>query len=410
MQHHTPWPLADRTRGLQASMIREILKAADQPGMLSMAGGLPAPESFPVQALARASERLWRTQATQALQYAASEGLPALRQWLADRFCLQGWRVQPSQILITTGSQQGLDLLGKVLLDPGSPVLMEQPAFLGAMQAFASYQPRWQAWARDAQGPRPDQFQAGQRAAYLVPTFQNPLGHTVGLERRLALVAAAARQGVPIIEDDPYSEMWFDHAPPPPLAQLAPEQVIYLGSFSKVLSPGLRLGYVVCPRSQMATLGAKLLYAKQGADLHTPGFNQRLVMQLIDDGFVLDEHLGQVRQGYKAKRDAMHQALKQHLPPGFEWVKPEGGMFFWVQGPQGFDARAALAVAQQRGLVFVPGDAFHVDAPANDQTARQHAQRCMRLSFVTLSLPQIEEAVARLAASVRHAGTLEACH
>jgi 2-aminoadipate transaminase len=411
--HRTPvgesfptWPLAERTRGLNASQIREILKTTEQPGVLSLAGGLPASESFPVQALSRASERLWQTQAHAALQYASSEGLPALRQWLADRFCLQGWRVQPQQILITTGSQQGLDLLGKVLMDPGSPVLVEQPTFLGALQAFSSYQPAWATWQMDAQGPMPEQLRSGQRAAYLVPNYQNPTGRCLSLERRQALLEAAARQGVPLIEDDPYGELWFDQPPPPSLAMLGPEQVIYLGSFSKVLAPGLRLGYVVCPRSQMDTLGAKLLQAKQATDLHTPGLNQRLVMQLLQDGFGLDRHLDQVRALYRAQRDAMARALRQHLPPGFEWTLPSGGMFFWIKGPEGFDASVLLQQAIEQGVAFVPGSAFHVAGHEHDA----EAARGMRLSFVTLDEARIAEAVARLGQCLRLAGTLEACH
>lgn len=402
MNEHTAWPLSERTRGMNASIIREILKTTEQPGVLSLAGGLPAPESFPIQALAASSERLWRTQAPQALQYASSEGLPGLRRWVAERLSHQGMAVQADQVLITTGSQQGLDLLGKVLIDAGSPVLVEQPTFLGALQAFSAYQPQWVGWQADAQGPRIDALQAGQRAAYLVPNFQNPTGHCMGESRRRALADAAISRGVPLIEDDPYGELWFDEPPPRPLAALAPEHVVYLGSFSKVLAPGLRLGYLVCPRPQMDTLGAKLLQAKQATDLHTPGFNQRLVMQLIEDGFALDAHLDGVRARYRAQRDAMAQALRANLPAGFGWGVPQGGMFFWVQGPAGFDASALLKQAVAQGVAFVPGAAFHVqDAHANGDATE--VQRGMRLSFVTLDEVQIAEAVARLGRCLREA-------
>ncbi len=395
------WPLAERTRGMNASFIREILKTTEQPGVLSLAGGLPSPQSFPVHALAAASERLWRTQAHQALQYASSEGLPGLRQWVAERLSHQGMAVQAQQVLITTGSQQGLDLLGKVLIDAGSPLLVEQPTFLGALQAFSAYQPQWVGWQTDEDGPRASGLKKGQRAAYLVPNFQNPTGHGLSLSRRHALADAAISQGVPLIEDDPYGELWFDEPPPRPLAALAPEQTVYLGSFSKVLAPGLRLGYLVCPRSQMDKLGAKLLQAKQATDLHTPGFNQRLVMQLVEDGFALDEHLDGVRARYRAQRDAMAQALRAHLPPGFTWRMPPGGMFFWVQGPAGFDAATLLAQAVKQGVAFVPGAAFHVQ-----DTDGVEARRGMRLSFVTLNEAQITEAVARLGRCITGAGTL----
>jgi 2-aminoadipate transaminase len=300
-------------------------------------------------------------------------------------------------VLITTGSQQGLDLLGRVLLEPGEPLLLEQPTFLGALQSFAPYRPHWQPWPSAASheglmGPDPQALQRGQRAAYLVPSYQNPTGACLSLVQREALVARAADQGVPLIEDNPYGELWYDRPTPPPLAALAPEQVVYLGSFSKVLAPGLRLGYLVCPPSQVDTLGAKLLQAKQGADLHSCGFSQRLVMQLLNDGFDLDAHLNSVRARYQAQRDALSASLRQHMPDGWHWQVPQGGMFFWLQGPAGVDTTALLPRAVQAGVAFVPGGAFHVPQ-ASGQAVQTNT---MRLSFVTLSPAQIESAVQRL--------------
>jgi 2-aminoadipate transaminase len=397
-----PWPLAGRTEHMAPSAVREILKVTQQPGVLSLAGGLPSPEAFPLQALAQASERVWATQGAQAMQYATSEGLPALRDWIAQRLTRRTWAVQPEQVLITTGSQQGLDLLGRVLLEPGEPLLLEQPTFLGALQSFAPYRPLWQAWPaathRDGRtGPDPKALQAGQRAAYLVPSYQNPTGACLSLAQREALVAFAADQGVPLIEDNPYGELWYEQPTPPPLAALAPEQVVYLGSFSKVLAPGLRLGYLVCPPSQADTLGAKLLQAKQGADLHSCGFSQRLVMQLLDDGFDIDDHLHCVRARYQAQRDAMAASLNQHLPEGWHWHVPQGGMFFWLQGPEGVDTSALLPQAVAAGVAFVPGGAFHV--PQTSGLAVH--TNTLRLSFVTLSPAQIDEAVQRLARCLR---------
>lgn len=393
-----PWPLASRTDHMVPSAVREILKVTQQPGVLSLAGGLPSPEAFPLQALAQASERVWASQGAQAMQYATSEGLPALREWVAQRLTRSGWAVQADQVLITTGSQQGLDLLGRTLLEPGEPLLLEQPTFLGALQSFAPYRPRWQAWAttRSDQGllgPDPLALHRGQRAAYLVPSYQNPTGACLSLSQREALVSRAAEQGVPLIEDNPYGELWYGNRTPQPLAALAPEQVVYLGSFSKVLAPGLRLGYLVCPASQVATLGAKLLQAKQGADLHSCGFSQRLVMQLLSNGFDLEAHLSSVRARYRAQRDAMAASLHQHLPEGWHWQVPEGGMFFWLQGPPGVDTTALLPRAVQAGVAFVPGGAFHLP-----QVSGQPVQtNTLRLSFVTLSPAQIEQAVQRLA-------------
>jgi 2-aminoadipate transaminase len=399
MNHATsPWSLATRTQHMVPSAVREILKVTQQPGVLSLAGGLPSPDAFPLQALAQASQQVWATQGAQAMQYATSEGLPALREWVAQRLTRSGWAVQPEQVLITTGSQQGLDLLGRVLLEPGKPLLLEQPTFLGALQSFAPYRPQWQPWPsalthEGMAGPDPQALQRGQHAAYLVPSYQNPTGACLNLAQREALVALAADQGVPLIEDNPYGELWYDSPTPSPLAALAPEQVVYLGSFSKVLAPGLRLGYLVCPPTQVATLGAKLLQAKQGADLHSCGFSQRLVMQLLRDGFDFDAHVHSVRARYQAQRDAMSASLRQHLPEGWQWQVPQGGMFFWLQGPAGVDTTALLPRAVQAGVAFVPGGAFHVPHASGEVVCTN----TLRLSFVTLSPRQIDEAVRRLA-------------
>lgn len=398
--------LAARTRRMNASAIREILKLTERPGVLSMAGGLPSPDAFPVDALARASEKVWRTQGQAAMQYASSEGLPALREWIASRVGQGGWAVTPGQVQITTGSQQGLDLLGKVLLDPGARVLVEQPTYLGALQAFSPYEPVHVPWLADEHGPSPDALAIGARAAYLVPSFQNPSGLCIGAARRRAIGQALRASGTTLIEDDPYGALWYDAPPPPPVAVHAPGDTVYLGSLSKVLAPGLRLGYVVTPPDDAPgapALRAKVLQAKQAADLHTPGFNQRLVLQLLEDGFDLDAHVDAVRHRYKAQRDAMAQALKRHLPQGCRWQVPEGGMFFWLEGPGCFDAQAALPAAVEAGVAYVPGAAFYSDAPSVDGPSQAAGApgHVLRLSFVTLSTAQIEEAVARLGAHMR---------
>lgn len=402
--------LAARTRQMNASAIREILKLTERPGVLSLAGGLPSPASFPIEALRQASDKVWHAQGMQAMQYASSEGLPALRQWVAQRISRPGWHVEPDQVLITTGSQQGLDLLGKVLIDPGSRVLVEQPTYLGALQAFSAYEPLFSPWPSDAQGPVPsalmgahdgaigagegprDTANAPLRAAYLVPNFQNPTGRCLSAQRRCDLARALTSSGVTLIEDNPYGELWFDASPPEPIAVQAPAQTVYVGSLSKVLAPGLRLGYMVTPPDEApgaAALRAKLLQAKQASDLHTPGFNQRLVLQLLDDGFDLDGHVNAVRQRYKAQRDAMALALRRYLPDTCRWQVPAGGMFFWVEGPPGFDAALALPRAVGLGVAYVPGTAFF----SGVASAFAHT---LRLSFVTLSVAEINDAVSRL--------------
>ena len=378
------WTLARRAERLNPSLIREILKITERPGMISLAGGLPAADTFPVEAVREASARVLADTPREALQYAASEGYGPLREWVAADLAAQGLHADASQVLITTGSQQGLDLVGKVLIDPGSPVAVESPTYLGALMAFAPCEPRFVPLQSDDEGPLPDSLRAarGARLAYLLPNFQNPSGRSIGDARRDALVAEAQRLGLPIVEDNPSGELWFDAPPPRPLAARAADAAIYLGSFSKVLAPGLRLGYLVAPKA----VYPKLLQAKQAADLHTPGFNQRIVYEVVKDG-LLARHVPTIRALYRARRDAMRAALERHLPPGCRWSVPAGGMFFWVELPAGLDATALLPRAVDAGVAYVPGAAFYCEAP------RAHT---LRLSFVTMEPERIETGVAAL--------------
>lgn len=386
-----PWQLARRAERMNPSVIREILKITERPGVLSLAGGLPSPDTFPVQAMREATERVLRDTPREALQYAASEGFAPLREWVAAQMAAQGMKVDASQVLITTGSQQGLDLVGKVLIDAGSKVAVESPTYLGALQAFAPYEPDVLSVACDDEGPLPDALGAarGARFLYLLPNFQNPSGRCMGPERRIALADAARKLGLPIVEDNPYGDLWFDQPPPPPLASLWPEGTVYLGSFSKVLAPGLRLGYVIAP----SAMCPKLLQAKQAADLHTPGFNQRVVHEVIRNGF-LDQHVPTIRARYKAHRDAMRSALEAHMPHGCRWNVPVGGMFFWIELPEGIDATALLPKAVELGMAYVPGAAFFAERPRANT---------LRLSFVTVPPAQIERGVELLAQAIARA-------
>jgi 2-aminoadipate transaminase len=392
-----PFTLARRAERMNPSVIREILKVTERPGIVSLAGGLPSADTFPVQAVRDASEKVLREAPREALQYAASEGYAPLREWVASHLDRQhGMAVHADQVLITTGSQQGLDLAAKVLLDAGSRVLVETPTYLGALQAFAPYEPQVQAMASDHEGPLPAALAAaapGARFAYLLPNFQNPTGHVYTEARRVALVAAARSAGLPLLEDNPYGDLWYDAPPPPPLATRWPEGVLYLGSFSKVLSPGLRLGYVVAPPA----LYPKLLQAKQAADLHTSIFNQRIVYEVIRNG-LLDAHVPTIRARYKAQRDAMQAALVKHLSGMATWQRPVGGMFFWLELQAGLDAMALLPQAVEAGMAFVPGEPFYASAPRRNT---------LRLSFVTVAADKIEAGVAALAAVLRHAEALQ---
>ncbi|HET8748727.1 MAG TPA: PLP-dependent aminotransferase family protein [Ramlibacter sp.] len=392
LQPQPGWTLARRAERMNPSVIREILKVTERPGIISFAGGLPSPLTFPVEAFRAACEQVLSEDGRGALQYAASEGYGPLREAVA---ALLPWNVDPAQVLITTGSQQGLDLVAKVLVDHGSRVLVETPTYLGALQAFAPMEPEVTGVASDAEGVDLADLarrRAGARFLYVLSNFQNPTGRTMSEARRQALVQTARELALPLVEDNPYGELWFDAPPPPPLAARYPEGTIYLGSFSKVLSPGLRLGYMVAPPEILP----KLLQAKQAADLHSPSFNQRLVAEVLRDGF-LERHVPTIRALYKAQRDAMLEALAREMRGlDVQWNAPDGGMFLWARLPAGMDAVQVLPHAVERGVAFVPGSPFYADAAD---------ARTLRLSFVTATREQIDAGIAALAATLRDLAT-----
>lgn len=381
------WTQAQRAKKMNPSVIREILKITEKPGIISFAGGLPSPKTFPVSAFSAACEKVLREDGHAALQYAASEGFAPLREMVAAAL---PWKVDPAQVIITTGSQQGLDLVAKVLIDTGSRVLVETPTYLGALQAFTCMEPDIVGVAGDEDGIDLADLRAKAEAArffYVLPNFQNPTGRTMNEAQRAALSLEAARLGLPLVEDNPYGDLWFDTPPPPPLAARNPDGCVYLGSFSKVLAPGLRLGFMVAPQS----IYAKLLQAKQAADLHSPGFNQRVAAEVMKGGF-LDRHVPGIRALYKSQRDAMLAAMKRDMPEEVRWNTPDGGMFLWVRLPHGMSAVDLLPRAVEKGVAFVPGAAFYAD---------QADARTLRLSFVTASVAQINIGIAALAAAIR---------
>nr|CBA32092.1 hypothetical protein Csp_D30390 [Curvibacter putative symbiont of Hydra magnipapillata] len=402
----THWTLAERAAKMNPSVIREILKVTEKPGIISFAGGLPSSKTFPVAEFEAACAKVLKDDPAGALQYAASEGYGPLRELVAAQLKAQSaaagvtWNVDPAQVLITTGSQQGLDLVAKILIDKDSKVLVESPTYLGAVMAFTPMEPNVVSVASDAEGIDISDLatkSADARFLYVLPNFQNPTGRSMTEARRAALSAEAARSGLPIMEDNPYGDLWFDQAPPAPLTARNPEGGIYLGSFSKVLAPGLRMGFIVAPKA----VYPKLLQAKQAADLHSPGFNQRLIFEVMQNGF-LDRHVPTIRSLYKAQRDAMLEALAKHFPESqgpdsanadntFTWNTPAGGMFLWARLPAGMNAVDLLPHAVDKGVAFVPGAPFY---------AGNADARAMRLSFVTPSVEEIHRGVAALAEAI----------
>ena len=390
------WQLAARAEKMNPSVIREILKVTERPGIISFAGGLPSPKTFPISEFSAACQMVLQGKGEAygqaALQYAASEGYAPLREMVAANL---PWKVDAAQVLITTGSQQGLDLVAKVLIDTGSRVLVETPTYLGALQAFTPMEPEVVSVASDDDGVLIQDLELksthqGQRARflYLLPNFQNPTGRTMSEARRAALSQKAAELGLPIVEDNPYGDLWFDAPPPLPLTARSPAGCIYLGSFSKVLAPGLRLGFLIAPPALMP----KLLQAKQAADLHSPGFNQRMIAEVMQGGF-LDRHVPTIRALYKSQRDAMLAALAREMK-GLDvtWNTPAGGMFLWARLPEGVNAVELLPQAVDKGVAFVPGAPFFAD---------NADPRSLRLSFVTASVEQINTGMAALAAAIR---------
>lgn len=379
------WHFAKRAQQLQSSVIREILKITMRPEIISFAGGLPSPATFPVERMKAAFDSVLSSQGKVALQYGPTDGYLPLREWIANSLSTDGAKILPDQVLMTSGSQQGLDLLGKVLIDEGSKVLVETPSYLGALQAFSVYGPEFVSVPTDDHGLLPEAVGAiGQGASmlYALPNFQNPTGRCLSIERRAALVETCARLGLPLIEDDPYGALSYRGEPLPKMLTMNPGGVIYMGSFSKVLTPGIRLGYVVAP----VPLVRKLEQAKQAADLHTAQLTQMVVYEVIKDGF-LGEHIPTIRKLYSDQCQAMLAALTEFFPPSVTWTKPEGGMFIWLTLPKHIDSMQLLDEAIAQNVAFVPGAPFYANAPEKNT---------LRLSFVTVSPQRIREGVAKL--------------
>ncbi|MEZ4868048.1 MAG: PLP-dependent aminotransferase family protein [Caldilineaceae bacterium] len=380
---------AARTAKMQLNAIREILKVVNRPGMVSLAGGIPAPESFPLDLMQALTSTVLQKYGATALQYDATEGFFPLREALADHLATKRVVADAEQILIFSGSQGVLDALGKILITPGDYVAVEAPTYVGALSAFNPYEPEYVQIATDDAGVIPaaleEVLQRQQvKFIYLVPTFQNPTGRTIPLTRRQAIAAIIERYGVLVVEDDPYSDLRYQGEALPPLKHFAPDHVVYVSTLSKTFAPGLRIGFCVAPPA----IHRWLVIAKQGVDLHTSTFNQALAAEYLAGGY-LQQQLPKILAIYKPRQQAMLAALDRYMPTDFQWSQPDGGMFLWLEGPAGLDTEAAYWRAVERQVAFVPGKFFFAEAGAGDAT--------MRLNYTMANEATIDRAVRTLA-------------
>jgi 2-aminoadipate transaminase len=378
-----------RVETLRSSAIREILQVVNRPDVISFAGGLPAPELFPTELMGRLAQELMRSRdAGPALQYGETEGLPALRQRILARAPFPAGTFGLDGVLVTQGSQQGLDLAAKLFIDPGDEVLVESPAYVGALQAFRFFGARITFLPCDAEGLLPDALSAALRRRpkllYLTPTFQNPSGLCYSERRRAEVAAALAGSEVLLLEDDPYREIWFDEPPPAPIAaRVDPARRLYMGSFSKIAVPGLRLGFLLGPPA----LVRRAVLAKQATDLHTNTLGQHLILRLLGEP-AFEGHVAGLRRAYRSRRDALDRALTEQLGGELTWRRPGGGMFLWARLAAGKDAAELLARALEQGLAFVPGGEFHAEGEGKET---------LRLNFSHSGEAKLAEGVARLA-------------
>lgn len=392
---------AERVSAMRRSTVRELLKAARRPGVISLAGGLPAEELLPKEAVGVAVESVLARPGRSPLQYGETEGVLELREWIAAHSPAASGSVTPENVLIVSGSQQGLDLLGRVFLEEGDGVAVENPTYLAALGAWRPWSVRFQplrliphaggVLVEEAHSLRESDGSGGAmrplKLGYCIPNFQNPTGASLAGEERRAWVEWAARRGVALVEDDPYGALRYDGEALPSLRELAGESVIQLGSFSKVLAPGLRVGWLIAP----VPVIERLTLAKQSVDLHTSTFNQEVILELLQRNF-LEGHLTRLRAQYRERRDALLAALERHLTGLATWARPAGGLFVFVRLRAGIDARALLPAALEAGVAFVPGADFHCDGTGAET---------LRLNFSQVAPAQLEEGVRRLGEALR---------
>ncbi|MCK6579331.1 MAG: PLP-dependent aminotransferase family protein [Anaerolineae bacterium] len=396
---------AKRTAQMKRSTVREILKLTSQPDVISFAGGLPAPELFPVERIQQAAELALTERGREALQYSTSEGMPELRGWIADRLSTETLKVEPQNILIVSGSQQAQDLVGKILFDEGDAVIVENPTYVGMLTAWRPYLLDFAAVPTDHDGMQTDALEAllekrAFKAAYSIPNFQNPQGVTLSYERRIKLAALLARYDLPLYEDDPYGALRYSGAALPSVQQV--EAVVrktsalddcttmYAGTFSKTLTPGLRVGWIAAAFPVID----KLVQAKQAADLHTSTLNQFIVYEAVRDGDFLDEHIARLREVYRQRRDLMLRTMEECFPAEVTWTRPDGGLFLLVTMPEGMDATEILKLALEQKVAFVPAESFHIG---------EMGRNTFRLNFSNARPEMIEAGIRRLGALLKEA-------
>jgi 2-aminoadipate transaminase len=385
--------LATRTKAMRPSAIREILKVVSQPGMVSLAGGIPAPESFPLDIMGELAEKVIEKYASKAFQYDLAEGFIPLREVLVEYLTQRDIHVTAEEILIGSGSQGVLDAAGIALISRGDKVAVETPTYLGAIQAFNPYQPEYIRMETDDDGLIPESLEQALRShtikfIYLVPTFQNPTGRTITLERRKQIAEIIQRYEALLIEDDPYSALRYKGTPLPPIKSFAPDNVLYISTLSKVLAPGLRIGFYAGPPE----ISRWLVVAKQGIDLQTSTFSQALAAEYISGGY-LDQQLPKIIRLYKPKLETMLAALEKYFPDNFYWSKPEGGMFIWAEGPKGMNMEELYWKAVEKQVAFVPGKYFYTQEGEGLET--------MRLNFTMSDEATIDRAVKVLAGVIK---------
>jgi 2-aminoadipate transaminase len=381
---------ADRMGSVHKSFIREILKVTQDPSIISFGGGLPNPSSFPILEISEAAEKVLRASGEDALQYSTTEGYLPLREIIAERYARRGLKVSPHNILITSGSQQGIDLTGKVFINKSDPVLVERPTYLATLQAYGLYEPEFRSITLQEDGPGlaalERELARGVKLFYAVPNFQNPTGITYSLEKRRAAARLLEEHDTVFVEDDPYGEIRFMGEDLSPVKSFV-ERSVLLGSFSKIVSPGMRLGWLVAPDDIMD----KVIVAKQATDLHTNYFIQRVVHRYMADNDV-DAHIGKIKALYRKQRDHMVAAIKAHFPDGVQCTKPEGGMFLWVTLPEGVSSVELFDLAIKEKVAFVPGKAFFADG-SGDNT--------LRLNYTNSSVEAIDVGIERLGDAIR---------